>query len=332
MINDRHRMKKIGRVEKIDNKCPDDMFITCASFEERCLGSLRKFSNYSAQHIILFKFGEGNPVREKNWDCMLNIFAKNNINKTQYIITVNHGMTASGVLELHKYFKENILAKKPGKSVNITIDITTFTKELLLEVLFYLVQIARVENLRFLYTVPEKYASPDEGPLSHGIKNIKIIPFFWNRWSAIKDDMLVVILGYEEMRAWSLISKFDANINKLFITKPGSKKEWDTHCETFNKNLLNENYEKDTMPSLDPMSVVSILKEKIVDQMFHEKYNIFIAPFGTKPQLLGIFYFLQTYPTVCANIVSSTAIEHNTPYYSSGVGDTYCLFSHEITA
>jgi len=104
----------------------------------------------------------------------------------------------------------------------ITMDISTFTKSLLLDLLFYIKNFLNVKRLRLLYTVPKNYASPEEGELSYGVKRVHILPLYWNGWSSIKDDLLIIILGYEEMRAWSLINKFDANVNLLFVTKPGS--------------------------------------------------------------------------------------------------------------
>jgi|SRR3972149_394402 len=314
-------MRHIDKISSISGGSQDDIFIACASFEDRCLGSMQKFNNYKPKKIVIFEFEENNPAREKNLIELENIIDRTGLRNSYKKLSVTHGMTTNGILNLHNYFKENNLSN--SKNLSITLDITTFTKELLLEVLFYLTNIVKFQKMRILYTIPSKYASPEEGPLSYGISNIKIVPFFWNNWTATKDDLLMVILGYEEMRAWSLISRFDANGNRLFITKPGSKPEWDMHCENYNKRLLKENFERAEMPSMDPLSVAKILEEQIARENLYNKYNIFIAPLGTKPQILGVFCFLTNNPEIRANIVSTTAIDHNFPYYSSGIGDTF---------
>lgn len=320
--------KKIDNIRSIQDDVPDDLFITCVSFEERCLGTFNKIDEYQVERIIIFKFTEPNPSREKNFLIMNEILETNKLKDKLHTISVEHGMTMNGILGLHNYCKDHLL--NSHAELKVTLDITTFTKELLLETLFYFTNILKVKNLRFLYTVPEKYASPEEGSLSYGIKKIKILPFFWNSWSSTKDDYLMVILGYEEMRAWSLISRFDANVNTLLITRPGSKPEWDLHCEKYNERLLKENYDKKELPAMEPLKVIQVFEEILLNEKLHERYNLFVAPFGTKPQILGIFYFMLKHPKFNINIITTTAVEHNTPYYSWGIGETYSLFAEDI--
>jgi hypothetical protein len=332
MIIKEPSMKKLDKIKTVREAIPDDIFITCVSFEERCLGTIRKFDNYLSDKVIIFKFVEDNTIREQNLFEMENILRKLGLADKCKKIFVKHGMTTEGILELHNYCIKNNLLKASKSLRGITLDITTFTKKLLFEVLFYITNILKPERLRLLYTLPGKYASPqEEGSLSYGIKSIRIIPFFWNRWSTIKDDMLMVILGYEEMRAWSLITSFDADVNYLFITKPGSKPQWDTHCKSYNQRLLKQNYEIRELPALDPFATIKILENTIIKNKLYHKYNIFIAPLGTKPQILGIFYFLNRHKKAYVNIVSTTAIEHNVPYYSQGIGETYHIFSEDIS-
>lgn len=319
------KMKQVKKISSISPHAPDDLFITCASFEERCLGTLQKFDNYLTSRVVLFKFTEPNPAREENVFKMEKIIKEFGFKDIYERISVRHGITPEGILKFHKYCKSHNLLSK-AHNLSITIDITTFTKELLCNLLFYLTEYIKFQRLRLLYTIPEKYAAADEGPLSHGIKKIRVMPFFWNSWSATKDDVLIVILGYEEMRAWSLISQFDANINILFVTKPGSKPEWDMHCEGYNHRLLKGNFKIANMPAMAPFITTKLLEDQIIKSQLYKKYNIFIAPLGTKPQVVGTFCFINKYPESRVNIVSTTAIEHNTPYYSSGIGETFYTY------
>ncbi len=318
-------MQQLEKISTIIDGVQDDIFITCASFEERCLGTLRKFDKYKANRIILFKFKEPNPVREINVDKMDQLFKDSSVTDEYKKIIAEHGISVDGILQLHNYCKSNKLLEFPCR-LTITIDITTFSKELLFDTLFYLTNFLKYKRLRLLYTLPEKYASPEEGPLSDGIKNVKVAPFFWNSWSTIKEDLLVVILGYEEMRAWSLVSSFDANVNMIYITKPGSKPEWNTHCEEYNKRLLKENFDVDEIPAMDPVETIRILENQIIETRLYENHNIFIAPLGTKPQVVGTFCFVEKHPDANINIISTTTIKHNTPYYSWGIGETFCTF------
>jgi hypothetical protein len=314
---DRTQARKIDDIRPISSKS-DDLFITCASFEERCLGSAQRLVDYCSRSIVVYKFTEPNSKRELLFKQMLvHLESKKANNLLQ--INVSHSKTSKGVLELHHLCQENDLCEG---NLNLTIDITTFTKSLLLELLFYVKTFLNVDSLRFVYTLPKEYAHPEEGELSFGIKSCNILPSFWGGWSPIKDDLLAIILGYEEMRAWSLINHFDANVNWLFTTNPGSKPEWSKTSEKYNERLLKEVHCKDSIPALDVLKTNETL-EKYITKEVNDKYNVFISPMGPKPQTVGLFYFIITHPKMPLNIVTTTAIEHNIPYYSWGIGDTY---------
>src|SRR5205807_1235678 len=60
------RIQESARIKPILAGSPDDVFICCASFEERCLGSLTRFDNYSFRHGYVFAYGEPSEARERN--------------------------------------------------------------------------------------------------------------------------------------------------------------------------------------------------------------------------------------------------------------------------
>ena len=203
----------------------------------------------------------------------------------------------------------------------VTVDVTTFTKHLLLDLMYYIVYFLPVKTLRVFYTLPERYASPDEGWLSFGIKHIHIPPFYWNDWSSIKDNLLIILLGFEEMRAWSLVDKFSADSNWLFVTNPGSKPKWDKYCEEYNARLLKGMTFVDRISALNPNDITLILSKYLKKDII-DNYNIFLSPLSTKPQLIGVINFLIKNPNIPINIVTTT-VEHNIPYYSRGISDSY---------
>jgi hypothetical protein len=135
----------------------------------------------------------------------------------------------------------------------------------------------------------------------------------------------MVILGFEEMRAWSLINRFDANLNLLFTTSPGSVDEWSKHSAIYNERLISELPPVDSIPALDPIQTSEVLEKYVTDDAC-SKYNVFISPMGTKPQIVGLFYYILIHPEIPVNIITTTPIEHNIPYYSWGIGKTYEFF------
>lgn len=93
---------------------------------------------------------------------------------------------------------------------------------------------------------------------------------------------------------------------------------------------MKENYNKKELPAMSPSKAIQVFEEILLNEKLRERYNIFVAPFGTKPQILGILYFMVKHPESNINIITTKAIEHNTPYYSCGIGETYSFFSNDI--
>lgn len=307
----------------INNSSPDDLFISCGSFEERFLGVPSKIKGKFPKKFILFRFKEpkyriNELIREAEGYLSIEKYTDR-----YYTIIVEHGKSLDSILELHEYIKKNEL-----NDFTITIDISTFTKDLLINLIFYLINFSKVQKLRFLYSIPNRYASPQEGWLSTGIKKIHYPPMCWNEWSPLKDNLLIIILGFEEIRAWSLIDNFSADLNWLFITKPGSKNQWDNYCEEYNKRLLKKIAPIDKIPAIDPFKTSEILKKHLTKNI-SEKYNIFICPLGTKPQLIGVIKFILSNPKIPANIITTTVSNYNIPYYSWGTGDTFEFYFSE---
>jgi hypothetical protein len=239
-------------------------------------------------------------------------------------ISVEHGRSIDALVDFHNLLRGLETVERP---LNITLDITTFTKDLLLNLSFYLLKFTRIGTLRILYTRPEQYANPQEGWLSTGIRGIAYPPLCLNEWSPTKHNLLMVVLGFEEMRAWSLIDRFSADINWLFLTNPGSRDDWNGYCEQYNRRLLREIPKKDDMPALNPKAVSATLEKHITTDLM-DTHNLFICPLGTKPQVVGILYYCLNHPEVPVNFITTTAVEHNIPFYSWGVGET---FEHTIS-
>lgn len=316
------QMRRIEEIYPIREDSSDDLFITCGSFEERFLGVPKKLRGNFPKEFLLFRFTESNERREKLIKEMEKILAVNGYKESYPQIPVEHGKSFESILKFHNFINTKKLLQK---DLMITIDISTFTKDLLLNLMLYLLHFLQVKKLRLLYTIPERYASPQERWLSFGIKDIHIPPMCWNDLSPLKDNLLITMLGFEEMRAWSLIDRFSADLNWLFITSPGSISKWDSYCEEYNKGLLYEIPPKGKIPALEPIKVSEVLSN-FITQDIAEKYNIFISPLGTKPQLIGILYFMLNHSEIPVNIVTTSVVSHNVPYYSSGVGETFEFF------
>ena len=312
-----NEIREVSQIKPISGNEPDSLFITCASFEERFLGTVKLSERESFQKIILFKFKHPNEQRERNIKKMEEIWHLDN-DPNYLIIDCEHGKSVEAILRLNE--KITKMSSKLS-SATITIDITTFTKDLLTNIVLYFAKYKGVKRIRCLYTSPRRYATPEEGGLSYGIRSIHFPPLGWSDWSPLKDNLLILILGFEELRAWSLLEKFPARKKWIFITKPGTIPEWNEYCEKYNRDLLKVYNYYGELPATDPYKCSQLLMQNEEILKMKKEYNIFISPLGTKPQLLAILdYMLKGLP---ANIVTTTVAKHNFPYYSSGIGPTF---------
>lgn len=315
------RIKRIREIYPTREDSPDDLFITCGSFEKRFLGAPMKLKGDFPKEFILFRFTEPKKRREELIKHMEETLTINRHKESYHQIYVEHGKSLESILKFHDFINAKNLH---SKDLFVTVDISTFTKDLLINLMIYLINFLQVDKLRLVYTIPGRYASPQEGWLSSGIKSIHISPMCWNAWSPLKDNLLIIILGFEEMRAWSLLDKFSADSTWLFVTSPGSKPEWNIYCEEYNRRLLKEIPPKGKVSALAPIEVSEVLSNCVTEEIA-ERYNIFISLLGTKPQILGALYLI-TSSHIPINIITTTVEDHNVPYYSWDIGDTFEFF------
>src|SRR3990167_5145776 len=128
--------KRVDRIFSIRKDVPDTIFLTCGSFEERCLGVPQRCETNFSERIVLFRFTEPNEKRENLIEEMQSLFKIETFEEKYYTIAVEHGKSTESILKFHNYCKHNSLLGH--KNLVITMDITTFTKSLLLDTLFYI--------------------------------------------------------------------------------------------------------------------------------------------------------------------------------------------------
>jgi len=316
-----------NKIEKIENvKCfhpmvQDDVFICCASWEERSLGTLRKFSEYKFHQGYLFVYDGPNSQRDIHLKKMRKILGKAgpfdviSTSKNNPFSAVNH-------------FKEalNELKLTVRKSV-ITIDITTFTKRHILFLLRAIDDLNLWPSIRLLYSEPEDYVTDLYLPMSTGIRQVSTIPGFVGTQPLTKPALLIVFLGYEGDRAISLFENLDPNEVILIIPDPPYHLEWKGRTEEMNKyliELIGEN-QIEYANSRNPFIVTSEL-ERIIKSYDLNEWHLCIAPFGTKPQTIGIYLFWQKHIGKCS-LIYAQPFKHNKRFYSKGIGKTWSLLS-----
>jgi hypothetical protein len=302
---------------------PDDIFICCASFEERCLGTFRIFDNYQYKHGYVFV--DDQPSNKKEG----------------YLREMCQMATASGPYEIISYsesdptdsiaaFDKQLhqLNLNPKDSV-LTLDITTFNKRHLLMLLKYLDEHGFWHSLRVLYTEPHDYVTDLYLPMSTGIKQINPVPGFVNTQPLNKPNLLLIFLGYEGDRAMSLFNNLDPNETLLIVPKPAFHEEWEGRTENMNRDLITLLGDEKIKyaDSRDSLKVATTLSQILGgDEHNLQDWSCCISPLGTKPQVLGLYLFWRDHPTRFS-ILYAQPLKHNEFFNSTGVGRTWQLIS-----
>ncbi len=300
---------------------PDNLFVCWGSPEERCKGSIMKFSPaYRAEHVLLLKYSDhDSQKRRQNIKEMIPRLKK--VGKIEQIL-----LDEDQPLPVLRETCERIekLAKRT-KEPRITIDISTPIKWHLLIFLKFLDLRDLLKDARFLYTEPEEYIIDLFQSLSFGVKEIFPIPMFYGNYDFSKEDLLILMLGYEGSRAMALYEDLDPADCLLLIPDPPYRQEWRGRTEQLNEEIINAvgKSKIQHIDSRDPVKV-AVQFQKILSDRKYEKYNQIISPLGTKPQALGLYLYLSAnMPN--AILIYGAPLRHNEFFYSSGIGRTWQL-------
>lgn len=310
-----------GIIKEVSNKIRtiennrDDIFIVCASFEERTTAAVDRLDeNFRVENSFVFKYDEKNRtnLREINFEKLLKILKR--CSESISPIICNHHSPLDGINKLQELCKIKGLVLK---NKNITVDITTFTKQYLL-VLLKFIGSQNLKSVRLIYTEPEDYATKWKRPLSHGLIDIVSVPTYGGHLYIEKESLLVLLLGYEGDRSYAIWEKLAPHKTVILIGKPSFKDSWEGRVEELNKKLISK-LPKDSIkyiPTLDPFTVGKSLDE-FIDQ-FKQKFNIAISPLGPKPQVIGCYLSVRKYPDV--QVIYAIPKFHDEKYFSKEVG------------
>lgn len=296
----------------------DNILIYCAGFEERSLGLLNKFSSYSFDKAFLIKYQRGIVKTPSSEENELKISKKlKSIGEVEEII-INPLNPIPGVSRILKQIVDLNL-----KSGRICMDISVMSKFLLLVMLRGLAEYKLINNLRIFYTTPINYEI-DFSKLAYGAGKIDVIPTFEGKHDPRAESVLLVMLGYEGDRSFSLWEKIEPDDCYLGYPYPAYNKNWKDRSFKFNKEIIAAVGKKKMIKvsSKNPIETMRTL-EKLSKKIDHKKCkNFMISPMGTKPQAVGMFFYYWNsgfYPT----IMYSHPKSHDE--YSKGIADTYFI-------
>jgi hypothetical protein len=185
------------------------------------------------------------------------------------------------------------------RSPKISIDISSFTRKHLLQLLHGLDMSGLLSSCKFFYTEQSDYNTKDNEPISQGIASISAIETFTGRQRPSLDTLLVIFLGWEGARTLALWEHLNPNVTFAVIADPPYKPDWEGRTELQNSYLLSCLPKNNIFRAhaLIPANTMNLLETFFDSPVSHKtSYNYQIAPMGTKPQIIGIYRFWRMYP------------------------------------
>ncbi len=314
-------MTKKTKLNRINSILKDeyDIFICSASFESRCLSIPKKFRRKSFDKVLIIENASGSDLLSKNADALTSFFKPN---------TERIRVNLSDPLDIADKIINSI--KFSSKKINILIDITTFTHEVLLICLKYLNCLKRIKSVTCVYVNADSYCPNfqiNQKWLSEGSKGVHSILGYPGMLLPSQKTHLVVVVGYEYNRAFSVISAIEpSSITLVYGSDDSTTTEKDKGANQHYKKLLENmafeysNIESIEIPCNDPDASadrLSLLFERHADK------NIIVVPMNNKMTTLGLF--LSVAQNEFVQICYSQALVYNENNYSEP-GETCYIY------
>ena len=255
---------------------PIDLFITCASFEDRCLSASFELPIDKIESATIFYMEEFADHSSDNKSKLLDYFG----DKGRDFPLSNHNprSTADCIFKtLHGKVENN----------NLLIDITTFTRESLLILLKALYDTKSLFNeCQLIYTCATQISEN----LSYDLVEIRTILGYIGEMKPTVPLHLIILAGFEYERARQVIDAYEPDF--ISIGYGGEDESVADHLHELNikfKSKLASIYENDVVfefahSLVDPFVTKNRLAEIVRNRV---KCNTVIVPLNTKISTVG---------------------------------------------
>lgn len=311
---------EIERLTRLNEYGPDDLFICCASFEERCISSTSKMgANFRTRFAVVFVMEEKLYKQQVESNLFrLQSELRKRTTEDIFVISCLRESPIEGINQFTNVWRRCKLSD--SEEPFITIDISGFTKIYLLELLHYLVIDLNSGIPRMLHTT-QKYLPTK---LTRGVNQITTAPNFFGDAPLDKETILILFLGFESERSLAVWKQFNPSRTIALISSPPRYGNLDyvRYTKTNNSYLLSQpSVEVRNVPPDNPYAVKNVLEAIYNDT--RGSLNMVIGPFGTKPQAVGVFLFCLEHPKV--QIVYSFPEKYTKSYLKRKPGATLLL-------
>lgn len=276
---------KIQRSD-LNNSIKDiDFFICSAGFEERSTIVAQTLNLSNIRYKAVFHIANSYKLSEINLNkiCSAGKFDLVEYPKNEPVKTY----------DIIKDYLSNI---ETTQAIRVLIDVTTFTREVLLIILkiFNSDEMHKKYIIQFIYTPARAYQTSDDSEeqwLTKGVREIRSIFGFSGLHIPSKKLMLIILTGLEDERIEIIVESFEPNA--LLLGKPSlhssSHPDLDVKANLTTERLKNK---YSSFLNYFEFSCDNILEtQKIIEELYlkyEDEYNITIAPLNNKISTLGV--------------------------------------------
>lgn len=261
-----------------------DLLICSSGFEDRSVALSTSLNENNIKDAIIFHIDENYSKSLENYRKIkdhIKILKKIELPKNNSIETFDIIYNS-----IYQLIDQNFTSDK----LNIVVDVTTFTREVLL----ILIKILSFEhfycklNINLIYTPAESY--PCEW-LTKGVREIRSIFGYSGMNYPSKRLLLVVLNGFETERTEEILNTFEAN--KILLGKPSKAESINVELNNISNkkfDFIKSKYSSSLLAEFE-FSCLEINKtinelEKII-QKYSSEYNIVISPLNNKVSTLA---------------------------------------------
>lgn len=290
-----YKMSELKKIEKVDflSKLDDsyDLFICSSSFDNRCLSIPKLVNSKNISNILVCHFENNYESANINYQKILEIFQSNNPKPRTNLLRKHDPLYNYDLL----YSTFSIIGFTSNP--RILMDISTFTREILLIYIRFLIHNYKNKvSLTLCYSPSAGY--PDW--LSKGVKQIRSIFGYSGDYSPLKKDFLIVLVGFEWERSQVVIDNYEPF--KLFIGKADLSNSISEELGKINDKHYTYLLHRNSLAEEFEFSCIDIEKTKIIiadiAKKYQDDYNIIIAPMSNKISTLGVAYAALENPNI----------------------------------
>lgn len=334
-------MDRVNAISTIRHSEPDDLFIACESFEDRCIGAISRLNDYKTKLCVVISFlsrtrsPRGERKRKKNMSDMRQMLSQKNIGAETRRVKIDPYSPLDLLLTIQA---ELARSQTDLSRARVTVDISCFTKIQALFLLRFLRDRIGRGTVRLVYTLPSYYGSLDRKNLAIGYDRLVTTPFEKDEPDVIPDNGLamIILLGHEGTRIMHAWNELEPDRTFLIQAISEGDPEPTNLAVKQNEMLVSKAKEEasDLRLSMCPATDLSggiALFRSITKQCIREGlHRLAFVPMGPKPLVAAFALGIDGNGHVPIDIAYPVPRAYD-PDYSIGVGYTYSYLWRKST-